>query len=134
MLETSFTTEFEQGPIPIGFPIHLEGNYIVLIGPNGAGKTSLLYTIFRKNVENHINDKTQVCLIQARANADTTSLPHSQTLEQYNAELANAIREEVRRDHWPNPDELAKLLLNHADPASQFQKLNEYLEYLGLPK
>src|SRR5260370_1733577 len=134
MLETTFITEFVQGPIPAGFPIHLEGNFIVLIGPNGAGKTSLLYVLFRKNVENHVNGKTQVCLIQAGVYVDSTALPHGRTLEQYNTELAKAIREEVRRDHRPNPNELPKLLLNHADPTSQFQKLNGYLEYLGLPK
>lgn len=133
MLETTFTTEFEQGPIPAGFPIHLEGNFIALIGPNGSGKTSLLYALFRKNIEKLIDGKTQVCLIEAGIYRDTTTLPHGRTLEQYNTELAKALREGVKSDR-PNSTELLKLLLNHADPALQFQKLNSYLEYLGLPE
>lgn len=133
MLETTFTTEFEQGPIPAGFPIHLEGNFIALIGPNGSGKTSLLYALFRKNVEKLIDGKTQVCLIEADIYRDKTILQHGRTLEQYNAELAKALREGVRSDR-PNSTELLKLLLNHADPTLQLQKLNSYLEYLGLPE
>lgn len=133
MLETTFTTEFEQGPIPAGFPIHLEGNFIALIGPNGSGKTSLLYALFRKNVEKLIDGKTQVCLIEADIYRDKTILQHGRTLEQYNAELAKALREGVRSDR-PNSTELLKLLLNRADPTLQLQKLNSYLEYLGLPE
>src|SRR5260370_33209752 len=109
MLETTFTTEFEQGPIPAGFPIHLEGNFIVLIGPNGAGKTSLLYALFRKNVEKLIDDKTQICLLEVGISRDTTMLPHGRTLEQYNAELAKALRERAKSDR-PNSSELFKLL------------------------
>ena len=131
MLETTFTTEFEQGPIPTGFPIHLEGTFIVLIGPNGAGKTSLLYALFRKNVEQLIDGKTQVCLIEAGIYRDTTMLPHGRTLEQYNAELAKALREGVRSDR-PNSNELPKLLLNHSNNTLQLQKLKSYFEYLGL--
>lgn len=133
MLETTFTTEFEQGPISVGFPIHLEGNVIVLIGPNGAGKTSLLYTIFRQNVEKRIDGKTQVCLLDVGIYGDTTLLPPGRTLEQHNAELAKALREGVRSDR-PNSTELLKLLLNHTDPALQLQKLNSYLKYLKLPE
>jgi ABC-type cobalamin/Fe3+-siderophores transport system ATPase subunit len=133
MLETTFTTEFEQGPIPAGFPIHLEGNFIVLIGPNGAGKTSLLYALFRKNVEKLIDGKTQVCLLESGNYRDTTILPHERTLEQYNAELAKALREGVRSDR-PNSHESPKLLLNHANNTLQLQKINSYLEYLGLPE
>src|ERR1700688_3034848 len=60
--------------------------------------------------------------------------PRGRTLEKYNAELAKVIGGKNERDHGPNSSDLLKLLLNHTDPTAQIQKLNGYLEYLGLPK
>jgi len=134
VLETTFTTEFEQGPIPAGFHIDLEGNFIVLMGNNGTGKTSLLHALFRKNVGNQIEGKTQVCLISTARDIDTRVQPGGRTLEQYNTELAKIIEENNGRGLGPNPGELPKLILNHNDFTVQVQKLNSYLEYLGLPK
>jgi ABC-type lipoprotein export system ATPase subunit len=135
MLETTFTTKFEQGPIPAGFHIHLEGDLIVLIGRNGSGKTSLLNVLFRKNVGERFDQKTHVCLISTTSNLNTTVQPSGRTLEQYNIELAKVIGENNGRGHGrPNPDELPKLLLDHNNFTAQIQKLNSYLSYLDLPK
>ncbi len=138
MLETTFITEFVQGPIPAGFPIQLEGNYIVLIGSNDSGKTSLLNALFRKNVNTQIKGKTQICLIRPdRINIDAATQTGTRTLEQYNFELANAIEGNNRSYQamvGPNSGELPKLLLNHKDFIEQVRKFNSYLEYLGLPK
>lgn len=131
MLETVFTTNFEQGPIPVGFHICLEGNFIVVIGPNGSGKTSLLHALFRKNMEN--KSTTQICLIQLTGNIPMFAQPSGQTFEQYNIELAKALVETNGRKSRPNPSELPMLLLNNGDFTQQVQKLNKCLEYLDLP-
>lgn len=132
MVETTFTTEFAQGPIPAGFHIQLEGNFITIIGQNGSGKTSLLYALFRKNMENGMGGKDQICLISLTGKIEDRK--NKQTLEQYNSELAKSIEENNGRRERPNSGELFRLLLNHNNLKTQVQRLNSYSEYLGLPK
>jgi ABC-type multidrug transport system ATPase subunit len=110
MLETIFTTEFEQGPIPAGFHIHLEGDFIVLIGPNNSGKTSLLHALLRKNIGEKTEEKTQVCLINTGGYTHPFAQASVPKLEQY----------------------IFDLFLNREDRTKQVQKLKNYLEYLGL--
>lgn len=100
---------------------------------NGSGKTSLLNVLLQKNLGEKAEGKTQVCLISAAARY-MPARPSVETFEQYSTELAKVIRERNGGNHWPNPAELPKLLLSHDDYVKQAQKLNRYLEYLGLPK
>lgn len=134
LLQTTFTTELRYGPIPIGFPIHLEGKYIAIIGRNASGKTCLLNALFHKNQGAKAEGKTQVCFIGATNHISPLVQLHKRTLEQYNEELAKAIEEGNGRRHIPDSSELVNLLLNHNDFTKQVQKLNDYYEYLGLPE
>lgn len=134
MSQITFTTEFRYGPIPMGFPIHLEGKYITILGRNGSGKTCLLNALFHKKQGEKAEGKTQVCLIEATSHISPLVQSSGRTLEQYNDELAKAIEESNGRHHTPNSSELANLLLNHNDFTKQVQKLNGYYEYLGLPE
>src|SRR6266700_7187547 len=93
MSQIAFTTDSPQGPLPTGFQINLEGDYIVLVGANNAAKTSILQALFRK-FWNQINAKSkyETCLIlPERIFVDTNTQTGVRTLEHYNADLTSTI-------------------------------------------
>ena len=142
MPSISFTTESQQGPLPTGFEINLEGDYIVLVGANNAAKTSILQALFRK-FWNQVNakNKHEICIIlPERIFVDTTTQSGTKTLEIYNNELTGSIGSggNNRSYHAPNygpmSSELPKLLLNHWNFYEQLGRLNTYFRYFDLPE
>lgn len=132
MLRTAFTTAFQQGNIPAGFSLRLEGNYIVLTGANNTGKTSLLKLLFRENAKAQAEGKTPLCFLLERSSIDLPAQPKAETLEQYNIALANGLAGK-KATHSSNPWLLPKLLLEHDDFTKQMKRLASYLEYCYLP-
>src|SRR6266446_2922506 len=142
MPQIDFTTEYQQGPIPVGFQINLEGDYIVLVGANNAAKTSILQALYRK-FWNRANakGKHESCLIlPERIFVDTNTQAGNRTLEIYNQELTNTIggNNANRSYHAPNfgpmSSDLPKLLLNHWNFYQQLGRLNSYFRHFGLPE
>src|SRR5260370_12793057 len=137
MPEISFTTDNQQGAIPAGFQVQLNGDYIVLTGENNAGKSSLLQLLFKRSTGHSIVIPIDhVCLIlpdRMYVDLDTKS---NRTLEAYNVDLANIISGTNRSyQQHTNPlgSELPKLLLHHTSFLKQTAKLLDYFEYFGLP-
>ncbi len=142
MPQIVFTTDNPQGPLPPGFQINLEGDYIVLVGANNAAKTSILQALFRK-FWNQMNTKGkhETCLIlPERLFVETTTQTGSRILENYNHELTAIIgaNNTNRSYHAPNigpmSSELPKLLLNHWNFYQQLSRLNSYFRHFGLPE
>lgn len=142
MPQIAYTAEWQQGPLPAGFPINLEGDYIALVGANNAAKSSILQAIFRKfwNQRN-ANNKVETCLIlPERIFVDTTTQVGSRTLEEYNSDLAstiggnNANRSYNATNVGPQSSELPRLLLNHWSFYRQPSRLNAYFQHFGLPE
>ncbi len=138
MPEINFELTFQIGPLKAGFRVNLEGNYIVLVGPNNAAKTSILQAIFRTRVPYDASQNTsETCLIlPERIFVDTTTQTGTTTLEYYNQQLAATMQSSSKSYQGltgPLSNELPKLLLNHSNFIAQVYKLNEFLEYFGLP-
>ncbi len=137
MPEISFTTENQQGAIPAGFQINLNGDYIVLTGENNAGKSSLLQLLFKRCTgRSYPVPLNQVCLILPDRMYVEVSTNTGRTFENYNRELANSIDVNNRSYQAPNTpasNELPKLLLHHTSFLKQTAKLLDYFEYFNLP-
>jgi predicted ATP-dependent endonuclease of OLD family len=138
MSEISFTTDNKQGAIPAGFPIYLDGNYIVLTGENNAGKSSLLQLLFKRCTSNTPVPFNQVCLILPDRMYVDVNTNTGRRLEDYNIDLANSISGNNRSYHAPNippmSSDLPKLLLHHTSFLKQANKLLDYFEYFNLPQ
>jgi AAA domain, putative AbiEii toxin, Type IV TA system len=137
MPDINFELGTQQGPLRVGFPIQLQGDYIVLVGANNTAKTSILQAIFKKYYPlNNPQARAEMCLIlPERIFVDTTIQPGNRNLEQYNNELAGTIGNNNRSYQLyqgPSSNELPRLLLNHTDLYAQIGKLNDLMEYLGL--
>ncbi len=140
MSQIAFTTDSPQGPLPTGFQINLEGDYIVLIGANNAGKSSFLQCIFKKCVSSGIPvNADNVCfLLPDRIYVDVNTQVGGRWLSIYNQELANTIGGNNRAYNTPTngpiSNELPKLLLNHTSLYDQLGRLLDFLEYFGFPQ
>ena len=142
MSQIAFTTDSPQGPLPTGFQINLEGDYIVLVGANNAAKTSILQALFRK-FWNQINAKSkyETCLIlPERIFVDTNTQTGVRTLEHYNADLTSTIGPNNANKSYhtsnigPQSSELPKLLLNHWNFQKQLVRFNSYFRHFDLPE
>ena len=141
MGQIDFTLDAQQGPLPGGFHIDLEGDYIVLVGANNAAKSSILQAIFKKFF-NRVNSrgKFDACLIlPERIFIETTTQTGSRTLEGYNLDLQSTISGNANRSYnatniGPQSSELPKLLLNHWNFVQQYHRINSYLQHFGLPQ
>jgi AAA domain, putative AbiEii toxin, Type IV TA system len=140
MPQIDFKIGIQQGPLPQGFQINLEGSYITLVGANNTAKTSLLTAIFKQYYQQFAEpNRSKLCFIlPERIYVDVSSQPQGYTIEQYNNQLATTIGGSNKNYHtWDNNlpvSVLPKVLLNHSDFLEQFRRLNTFLEYFGLPK
>jgi AAA domain, putative AbiEii toxin, Type IV TA system len=141
MAQIDFTLDAQQGPLPGGFHIDLEGDYIALVGANNAAKSSILQAIFKKFF-NRANSrgKFDTCLIlPERIFIETTTQTGSRTLEGYNLDLQSTVSGNANRSYnatniGPQSSELPKLLLNHWNFVQQYHRINSYLQHFGLPQ
>lgn len=141
MAQIAFDTEWAQGPLPPRFPIYLEGDYIALVGANNAAKSSILQAIFRQywNQRNGKN-KCETCLIlPERIFVHTSTETGGDTLENYNAQLAQTIGNgNANRSYvnllGPSSSNMPKLLLNHWNLVEQYHRMNSYFRHFDLPE
>src|SRR5258708_38140835 len=88
-----FNTDTNQGPLPQGFHVNLEGTYVTLVGANNAAKSSILQAIFKKHSNRYnARSKSDTCLIlPERIFVHPTTETAGITLENYNNQLASTI-------------------------------------------
>lgn len=141
MPEIDFTIDSQQGPLPGGFNIHLEGDYITLVGANNAAKSSILQTIFSKfwNQRNAKNKNETCFILPERIFVHTTTETNGRTFELYNQDLKGTIGNGNTNKSYvgptgPSSSDLPKFLLNHWNFYKQIGKLNSYFGYFGLPE
>src|SRR5260370_21431078 len=105
MPEISFTTDNQQGAIPAGFQVQLNGDYIALTGENNAGKSSLLQLLFKRSTGHSIRiPLDHVCLILPDSMYVDLDTKSNRTLEAYNVDLANILSGTTRSYQQPtNP-------------------------------
>src|SRR5712691_3169113 len=141
MPQIDFTTEVQQGPLPAGFQINLESDYIALVGANNAAKTSILQILFKKywNERDAKNKQTTCFILPEQIFVHTNTETGGRTLEQYNQELAGTIgngntNKSYVAPQGPASSELPKFLLNHWNFYQQLGRLNTFFRYFELPE
>ncbi len=128
-------TQPRYGALGQGFALTIDDGYQVLVGPNNSGKSSILQLAFNTVIQTHGSDHVALVLPERALVAPTTETG-GRMLQNFNGELGGQIAttpmvyDGVR---GPNALELPRLLITHTDYVQQLQRLDGYLDLLGLP-
>ena len=126
------------GPLPSRFHFTVPTGYTTLVGANNAGKSTLLQYVFRAALADASIGREKVCyVLPGRSLVARTTQLGGRSLDSFNMDAQQALGTgplaNTDNSISPNGVELFSALINHTDFMAQMQRLNDFLERLGLP-